>query len=67
MAREWRGNFIYKMKRNHINQTELGAELGISQAEVSHVLSGKNRLFEDVYRQRFQQALDAIIARRNEK
>ena len=64
MPEKWTGRLVGKMHNEKVTYEELGKELGWTKAYVSMILNGNRK--PDGIREKMENAVDAIIKRRNE-
>ena len=64
MSQQWTGKIVALMHTNRITQKELAKEMGISQVWMSQIMNG--HVNPPGTRQRVENAVNAILERRNE-
>ena len=63
MPEKWTGELVGKMHVERVTYRELAAELGVTRAYISMILSGKRR--PDGARERMEAALERIVSRKS--
>lgn len=64
MAEHWTGNLIGRMHNHGVTRTDLGAELGVSDAYISMILNGKRNPIGAQHR--LEEAFRRIVERKRE-
>ena len=65
MPEKWTGNIVGKLHNNGLKTADVAAELGVTRAYVSMVLSGKRK--PPGIRKRMERATEAAIRRKQER